>query len=64
MRHILLAEEMADWLKLSHFSWLGKTEKINPKSFQDDLDGRTGIIFSKITGNEEMNLSNSEVETI
>ncbi len=47
MRHILLAEEMADWLRMSHFSWLGKLEKINPKSFQDDLDGRTGIIFFK-----------------
>lgn len=28
-------------------SWLGKVEKINPSTFQDDLDGRTGIIFFK-----------------
>jgi hypothetical protein len=47
MKHILLAEEMAGWLKISHFSWLGKLEKIDPISFQDDLDGRTGIIFFK-----------------
>lgn len=46
-RHILLAEEMANWLKSSHFSWLGKLEKINSKTFQEDLDGRTGIIFFK-----------------
>ncbi len=47
MKHILLAEEMANWLRTSHFSWLGKLEKISPKSFQNDLDGRTGIIFFK-----------------
>ena len=47
MKHILLAEEMADWLRRSHFSWLGKLEKINSKSFQEDLDDRTGIIFFK-----------------
>jgi len=47
MKHILLAEEMAGWLKNSHFSWLGKLEQIDPISFQDDLDGRTGIIFFK-----------------
>ncbi|WP_432455877.1 type VI secretion system amidase effector protein Tae4 [Agarivorans sp. QJM3NY_29] len=47
MKHILLAEEMAHWLKRSQFSWLGKLEKITPATFQDDLDGRTGIIFFK-----------------
>lgn len=47
MKHILLAEEMAIWLSKSNFSWLGKTQKINPKNFQDDLDGKTGIIFFK-----------------
>lgn len=36
---------MASWLKNSNFSWLGNLQKINPKSFQDDLDGKTGIIF-------------------
>ncbi|WP_417552726.1 type VI secretion system amidase effector protein Tae4 [Marinomonas fungiae] len=47
MKHILLAEEMADWLNQSGMSWLGKVEKINPSTFQDDLDGRTGVIFFK-----------------
>ena len=47
MKHILLAEEMANWLRTSHFTWLGKLEKIDPKSFQEDLKGRTGIIFFK-----------------
>ncbi|WP_233152949.1 T6SS effector amidase Tae4 family protein [Motiliproteus sp. MSK22-1] len=64
MRHILLAEEMANWLKTSNFSWLGKLEKINSSSFQEKLNGRTGIIFSRIIGNEEMNLSTKEVEII
>ena len=30
------------WFKLA-----GTGSKINPKSFQDDLDGKTGIIFFK-----------------
>jgi len=47
MKHILLAEEMAGWLKKTNFSWLGKLEKVNPKTFQEELDGRTGIIFFK-----------------
>jgi hypothetical protein len=47
MEHILLAEEMANWLKYSGLSWLGMPQKIDPKSFQDDLDGKTGIIFFK-----------------
>ncbi|NHH89613.1 type VI secretion system amidase effector protein Tae4 [Pseudoalteromonas sp. MB47] len=47
MKHILLAEEMASWLKTSNFNWLGDLQKINPKTFQDDLDGKTGIIFFK-----------------
>ncbi len=47
LKHILLAEEMAIWLKKSNFSWLGNLQKIDPNSFQDDLDGKTGIIFFK-----------------
>jgi len=47
MKHILLAEEMAVWLNKSSFNWLGEVEKISPSSFQDDLDGKTGIIFFK-----------------
>jgi hypothetical protein len=57
MKHILLAEEMAGWLKNTHFGWLGKCEKINPKTFQEDLNGRTGIIFFKdywTRGNESL----------
>jgi hypothetical protein len=46
-RHILLAEEMAVWLSRSPFNWVGKLENISSKSFQEDLDGRTGIIFFK-----------------
>ena len=44
---MLLAEEMAHWLKKSNFIWLENIQKINPSSFQDDLDGKTGIIFFK-----------------
>ncbi len=47
MKYILLAEEITDWLKRSHFSWSGKPEKINSKLFQENLDDRTSIIFFK-----------------
>ena len=47
LKHILLAEEMASWLNKSNFSWLGKLQKVDAKSFQDSLDGKTGIIFFK-----------------
>ena len=47
MKHILLAEEMAAWLKQSGFIWLGTAKKINPGSFQKELDGKTGIVFFK-----------------
>lgn len=47
MKHILLAEEMANWLNKSNYSWLGKVQKVSPYSFQKDLDGKTGIIFFK-----------------
>jgi len=47
MKHILLAEQMAEWLKTAHFSWLGKVEKIDPQTFQKKLENKTGIIFFK-----------------
>ena len=47
MKHILLAEEMALWLDRSNIGGLGKLEKIDSNTFQEDLKGRTGIIFFK-----------------
>ena len=47
MKHILLAEELAAWLTKSNFSWLGSAIQVNPKSFQDELEGKTGIVFFK-----------------
>lgn len=47
MRHILLAEELAQWLCKANIGGVGKVEKISPKTFQKDLDDRTGIIFFK-----------------
>lgn len=38
---------MAEWLKTSHFSWLGKVEKIDPQTFQKKIENKTGIIFFK-----------------
>ncbi|PKF78954.1 hypothetical protein CW749_13350 [Vibrio sp. vnigr-6D03] len=46
-KHIIRAEEMAQWLKKAKIGGLGKPEKISPTTFQDDLAGRTGIIFFK-----------------
>jgi len=47
LKHILLAEVMASWLNKLNFSWLGKLQKVDAKSFQDTLNGKTGIIFFK-----------------
>jgi hypothetical protein len=47
MKHILLAEEMANWLNTANIGGMKKVEKIRPASFQQDLAGRTGIIFFK-----------------
>lgn len=58
MRHILLAEEMANWLNKSNIGGLGKVEKVDPKKFQDKLGNRTGIVFFKDywqRGNESLN---------
>jgi hypothetical protein len=46
-KHILLAEEMAVWLKESSLHWLGMLELVKPTSFQEDLNNKTGIIFFK-----------------
>lgn len=47
MPHILLAEDLAQWLSKSSIGGLGSEEKIKPETFQDDLKGRTGIVFFK-----------------
>ncbi len=47
MKHILLAEELAAWLNQSDIKGLGSVEKVNPETFQDDLEEKTGIIFFK-----------------
>ncbi|GAB59305.1 hypothetical protein RNAN_2300 [Rheinheimera nanhaiensis E407-8] len=47
MKHILLAEQMADWLFKSNIKGLGQRESILPAEFQEKLEGRTGIIFFK-----------------
>ena len=46
-KHLLLAEDFANWLKKSRPPDFGATEKIDPKDFQSLLDGRTGVIFFK-----------------
>lgn len=47
MKHILLAEQMADWLFKTNIKGLGKRESVLPAEFQEKLQGRTGIIFFK-----------------
>ena len=46
-RHILLAEEMANWLNKSNIVGLGRLERIPPGTFQKKLKDKTGIIFFK-----------------
>lgn len=47
MKHALLAQDLATFLKSSHFPWLGKLQKVAPLDFQNKLKDKTGIIFFK-----------------
>ena len=46
-RHIILAENLADWLANSPPSGFGKVEKIQLTTFQKALSGRAGVVFFK-----------------
>mgnify|MGYP000338730544 CR=1 FL=1 len=46
-KHILLAEKLADGLRLSPPSHFSIMTKIDPKRFQEILEGKTGVIFFK-----------------
>lgn len=46
-KHIIRAEEMAEWLNRSPIEGLGPTEKIPPAEYTGKLSGRTGIAFFK-----------------
>ncbi|MFL1484040.1 T6SS effector amidase Tae4 family protein [Marinobacter sp. LN3S78] len=47
MQHVLLAEDLAQWLSKASINGMGQREEIDPATFQDDLEGRTGIVFFK-----------------
>ncbi len=46
-KHILLAEDLADGLTKHHPKAFSAVQKIQPQSFQEQLKGKTGIIFFK-----------------
>lgn len=46
-RHVILAENLADWLAKSPPSGFGKIEKIQSTTFQKTLSERTGVVFFK-----------------
>lgn len=46
-KHILLAEDLAKGLRASPPKEFGQMIEVNPKSFQKELAGKTGIIFFK-----------------
>jgi hypothetical protein len=46
-KHLLLAEDFANGLKKAAPPGFGRTEIINPGSFQSMLDKKTGVIFFK-----------------
>jgi hypothetical protein len=46
-RHLLLAEQFANWLSNSPPAGFGTREKIPPGTFQKELAGRTGVLFFK-----------------
>ena len=46
-KHIIRAEEIANWLSKSPPAGFGGAENISPAEFQTILTGRTGVIFFK-----------------
>lgn len=46
-KHVLLAEDLANGLKLHRPPGFGALEKISPGSFQSALSDRTGVVFFK-----------------
>ncbi len=46
-KHILLAHDFANSLAQSTLPGFGKKEKVSPATFQQDLKGRTGIVYFK-----------------
>ena len=45
--HLLLAEDLAEGLRMSPPSHFGRMMKVNPKIFQEKLKDKTGVIFFK-----------------
>lgn len=46
-KHIIRAEEFGNWLARGSLPGLGATQKVDPKTYQTELNGKTGIIFFK-----------------
>lgn len=46
-KHAIRAEELGNWLAGQPIPGMGAREMIDPATYQDDLDGRTGFIFFK-----------------
>ena len=44
-RHVLRAEELANWLNRSPFAGCGKTENYTGPTFVEKINGKTGIIY-------------------
>lgn len=45
--HVIRAEELANGLKKTPVSGIGKIIQVDPKNFSNELSGKTGIIFFK-----------------
>jgi hypothetical protein len=46
-RHVILAENLAEWLSKSQPEGFSKPIKVNPVNFQKALSGKTGVVFFK-----------------
>ena len=46
-RHVIRAQQLAEWLSASPPAGFGKKERITPGEFQKILSGRTGVVFFK-----------------
>ena len=61
--HLLLAEFLAEGLRISSPSHFGRMMKVNPKTFQEKLKDKTGVRFLRIIGGAAVRVMKVEVAT-
>jgi len=54
--HVLRARELAEWLKLQPFAGCTKPIDVKGSDWRDRIKGKTGIVYSRNTGAEQIGM--------